>query len=207
MSTASLGLVVAAFFALGAAWLTGKTLATRASGTPTAQFAAQQQPAAARERIDLRQPLRSLATVHGATLAQRGIGLELAVPDAPLTVAAIAGDLSRLMAHIADTAATTLPNGSTLHVLARAEGHQAVVSLREAELSAGDAADVPPRLSLAFETGIGRPASPLAHACQAIAARHSARIYTAPSPLGDGCLTLRFPLHGARTARAPKGLL
>ena len=199
MSTGSLGLVVAAFFALGAAWLTGKAITTRTAGSPTAQLAARQEAAAARERINLRQPLRALATTHGTTLAQRGIGLDFAVPDAPLTVAAIPGDLPRLMAHIADAAATALPQGATLHVLARAQGHQAVVSLREA--------DAAPRLSQAFETGIGRPASPLAHACQAIAARHGARIYTAPSPLGDGCLTLRFPLYGVRAARAPKGLL
>jgi len=206
MSTGSLGLVVAACFALGAAWLAGKTLSTRATGTPMPQFAARQEAAAARERIDLRQPLRALAatpTTQGETLAQHGIGLDLAVPDAALTVAAIAGDLPLLVSHIANAAAATLPRGATLHVLARAERHQAVVNLREAAISTGTA----PRLSQAFETGIGRPTSSLAHACQAIAARHGARIYTAPSPLGDGCLTLRFPLHGVRAARAPKGLL
>lgn len=201
MSTGSLGLVVAALFALGAAWLTGKTIGTRAAGTPPAHVATRQQSVVVRERIDLRQPLRTLAAVHGATLAQRGIGLDLNMPDAPLTVTAVAGDLPRLMAHIADAAAATLPQGTTLQVLARAEGHQAVISLREAD------ADTPPRLSRAFETGAGRPVAPHVHACQAIAARHGARIYTAPSPLGDGCLTLRFALEGRRAARAPKGLL
>lgn len=200
MSAGSLGLVVAALFALGAAWFTGKTLAARtAAGTPAAQVAARQAPAAARERIDLRQPLRT----HAAALAQRGIDVDLSVPDTPLPVAALAGDLPRLMAHIADAAAATLPQGTTLRVLARAEGHQAVISLREADASS----ETIPRLSQAFETGAGRAVAPHVHACQAIAARHGARIYTAPSPLGGGCLTLRFPLDGTRATRAPKGLL
>lgn len=194
MSAGSLGLVVAALFALGAAWFTGRTLGARAgAGTPAAQVAA------ARERIDLRQPLRT----HAAALAQRGIDVDLSVPDTPLPVAALAGDLPRLMAHIADAAAATLPQGTTLRVLARAEGHQAVISLREADASS----ETIPRLSQAFETGAGRAVAPHVHACQAIAARHGARIYTAPSPLGGGCLTLRFPLDGTRVARAPKGLL
>ncbi|NVM93237.1 hypothetical protein FHT32_006931 [Variovorax sp. SG517] len=86
---------------------------------------------------------------------------------------------------------------------ARAEEHRAAISLREADAPS----ETVPRLSQAFETGTGRAVAPHVHACQAIAARHGARIYTATSPLGGGCLTLRLPLDGARTARAAKGLL
>ncbi|MGJ7537966.1 MULTISPECIES: hypothetical protein [unclassified Variovorax] len=206
MSVSSLCIVATAFFALGAVWFTGKALSVRAAGTPPAHIGARPGPVATRERIDLRQPLRALAVTHGATLAQRGIGLDLRLPEDPLPVAVIAGDLPQLMAHIADAAAATLPQGTTLHVLARAEGHQAVISWREATIGSDSDTDAP-RLSHAFETSASRTATPRIHACRAIVARHGARIYTAPSPLGDGCLTLRFPLYGDRAARAPKGLL
>jgi len=204
MSASSLCVVATAFFALGVVWFTGKALGVRAAGTPPAHIGARPEPVTTRERIDLRQPLRALAVTHGATLAQRGIGLDLRLPEDPLPVAVIAGDLPQLMAHIADAAAATLPQGTTLHVLARAEGHQAVISWREATIDSDTDA---PRLSHAFETSASRAATPRIHACRAIVARHGARIYTAPSPLGDGCLTLRFPLYGDRAVRAPKGLL
>lgn len=93
--------------------------------------------------------------------------------------------------------------GTTLRVLARAEGPQVVVSLRETDASS----EVVPRLSRAFETGTASGVAPHVHACQAIAARHGARICTATSPLGGGCLTLRFPMDGTLTVRTPKGLL
>ncbi|WP_426391325.1 hypothetical protein [Variovorax sp. R-27] len=206
MSASSLCVVATAFFALGAVWFTGKALGVRAAGTPPAHIGARPEPVATRERIDLRQPLRALAVTHGATLTQRGIRLDLRLPEDPLPVAVIAGDLPQLMAHIADAAAATLPQGTTLHVLARAEGHQAVISWREATIDSDSDTDAP-RLSHAFETSASRAATPRIHACRAIVARHGARIYTAPSPLGDGCLTLRFPLYDDRAVRAPKGLL
>lgn len=208
MSASTAGLVTAAFFALGAAWLTGKALGVRGAGTGTTVpfAAARQQPTAARERLDLRQPLRALTATHAAMLAQRGIAVDLFLPDGPLTVVAVPGDLQQLVAHIADAAATTLPPGATLQVLARAEGHHAVINWREASTGTetGSGTDTP-RLSQAFETKAGRPVTPRIHACQAIATRHRARIYTAPSPLGDGCLTLRFALHRAPAVRAPQG--
>jgi hypothetical protein len=145
---------------------------------------------AARERIDMRQALRALSGTHAPRLAHLGIGFDLRLPEHPLDVHAVPDDLPRLFAHIADVAAGVLRPDSTLHVLARAEGQHAVINWR-------DAGEAPPLLSRAFEA-TGPAARPRVLQCRAIAERHGARIYTAPSPLGGDCLTLRFPLHGGR---------
>jgi hypothetical protein len=216
MSASIPGPVATTLFARGAAWLMRKAFAGRDAcdacdacemGLPGHRAAALPTPAA-REHADLRQPLRALAATHGAMLARRGIALELLLPDDPLTVALVPADVSQLMAHIADMAAAVLPQGATLRVLARAEGRHAVINWREA--AAGDNSGIStdrPRLSQTFETRGCATLTPRVHACQEIAARHGARIYSAPSALGDSCLTLRFPLHAVRPAHTSKAWL
>lgn len=197
MSAGTTGLARPSLLALGAAWLTGKAFGLRTpspSRAPDPHFH-RQEPAADREPIDLRQPLRAMPQTHGPMLARRGIHLDLFLPDEALTVAVVPGDLPRFIAHILDVAAGTLQQGTTLHVLARAEGQHAVINWRDASAGAT-------RLSHAFATADHATAARVL-ACQTIAARYGARIYAAPSPLGDGCLTVRFPLHGPREAHAP----
>ena len=200
-STSASGLAAPSLLALGAAWLTGKAFGLRTpapTGAPGPGFH-RQDPHAARECMDLRQPLRAMSQAHGPMLARLGIHLDLFLPDDPLTVTAIPGDLSQLVAHILDVAVGALRQDTTLHVLARAEGPHAVINWRDASVGA-------PRLSHAFATADSTTAARVL-ACQTIAARHGARIYAAPSPLGDACLTVRFPLHGQREARASAAIL
>lgn len=196
MSANASGLAMPSLLALGAAWLTGRAFGLR-TGAPSRERAGAPNPSAprkapdaARERVDLRQPLRAVSQAHGPMLARLGIHLDLFLPDDPLTVTAVPGELSQLIAHILDVAAGVLRQDTTLHVLARAEGQHAVVNWRDGSVGA-------PRLSHAFATADSTTAERVL-ACQTIAARHGARIYAAPSPLGDGCLTVRFPLHGRR---------
>lgn len=145
-------------------------------------------PSTVRESVDLRQSLRLMAQAHGPSLQRLGIRLELSLPDEPLRVFAAPADLLNLLGHIVGMAGGALPGGYALQVLARVDGQHAVINWR-------DIGDEAPRLALAFEN-VGRPISARALTCQAIAARYGARIYAAPSPLGDRSLTLRFPLHG-----------
>lgn len=200
-STSTSGLTAPSLLALGAAWLTGKAFGLRPPAPTGASGPGvhRQAPHAARERMDLRQPLRAMSQAHGPMLARLGIHLDLFLPDDPLTVTAIPGDLSQLVAHILDVAVGALRQDTTLHVLARAEGQHAVINWRDASVGA-------PRLSHAFATADSTTAARVL-ACQTIAARHGARIYAAPSPLGDACLTVRFPLHGQREARASAAIL
>ena len=200
-SPSASGLAASSLLALSAVWLTGKAFGLRhpaPSDAPNPGFH-RQDPHAAREPIDLRQPLRAMSQAHGPMLAHLGIHLDLFLPDDPLTVTAIPGDLSQLVAHILDVAVGALQQDTTLHVLARAEGRHAVINWRDASVGA-------PRLSHAFATADSTTAARVL-ACQTIAARYGARIYAAPSPLGDACLTVRFPLHGQREARAPVAIL
>lgn len=198
-TSAATGLATPSLLALGAAWLTGKAFGLRTGAQSRARTtttstpdpsAPRPTPDAARERVDLRQPLRAMSQAHGPMLAQRGIHLDLFLPDDALTITAVPGELSQLIAHILDVAAGALRQDTTLHVLARAEGQHAVLNWRDGSVGA-------PRLSHAFATADSSTAERVL-ACQTIAARHGARIYAAPSPLGDGCLTVRFPLHGRR---------
>lgn len=191
MSTHSL--VTASCFALGAAWFArkmGGSLPARAA--PAAGV--RKEPALARECTDLRQPLRAMSQAHGPMLARLGIDFNLFLPDDPLLVSAISDDLDTLIAHIVDIAAEVLRPDMTLHVLARIDGGHAVVNWCDT------GADMP-RLAQAFDAS-GRSADARVLACRTIAGRHGGRIYTAPSPLGDGCLTVRLPLQGRHGTRA-----
>lgn len=143
-------------------------------------------PAAAGEPVELQQLLGLMSRTHGPMLQRHDIGLELVLTDQPIFVLAVPDDLQLLLGHIFGMAASLLHGGTALHVLARADGHHAVINWR-------DAGDEGPQLARAFE-GFGRPIASRALTCQTIAARYGARVYPAPSPLGDRSLTLRIPL-------------
>ncbi|MGO4390138.1 hypothetical protein AB4Z46_02180 [Variovorax sp. M-6] len=147
-------------------------------------------PAGVRESIDLRQSLRLMSQTHGPTLQGLEIRLDLVLPDEPLRVFAVPEDLQNLLGEIVDMAACMLQGGAALQVLARVDGHHAVINWR-------DTGDESPCLARAFD-GAGGTMASRALSCQAIAARYGARIYAAPSPLGDRSITLRFPIHGPR---------
>ncbi|MGJ7606234.1 hypothetical protein ACSFA7_17950 [Variovorax sp. LT1R20] len=197
MST--LGLVTASRFALGAAWLARKMSGSRpAAAPPPADGRKKPALAAARESVDLRQPLRAMSQAQGPVLARLGIDFNLFVPDDPLLVSAIPNELHALIGNIVGVATEVLQPDTTLHVLARVDGGHAVVNWC-------DSGDGTPHLAAAFSRP-GSAADDRIQACRAIVSRHGARLYTAPSPLGDNCLTLRFPLQGRYGMRA-SGLL
>jgi len=195
MST--LGLVTASRFALGAAWLARKMGGSRPVAAPS-PAAGRKEPTLVRESVDLRQPLRAMSQAQGPVLARLGIDFDLRLPDDVLPVSAIPDELHALLADIAGVATEVLPPDTTLQVLARVDGGHAVVNWCDS--GAGT-----PRLAAAFSRP-GGAADARIQACRAIVSRHGARLYTAPSPLGDGCLTLRFPLQGRDGTRA-SGLL
>ncbi|MCR6478527.1 hypothetical protein NU688_20390 [Variovorax sp. ZS18.2.2] len=189
------GLATPSRFALGAAWLARRMGGSRpAAAPPPAGGRKKPVPTAARESVDLRQPLRAMSQAQGPMLARLGIDFNLFLPDDPLLVFAIPDELHALIGDIVGVATEVLQPDTTLHVMARIDGGHAVVNW--CDTGAGTQ-----RLAAAFS----RPASAAddrIRACQAVVSRHGARIYTAPSPLGDGCLTLRFPLQGRYGTRS-----
>lgn len=192
MST--LGLVTASRFALGAAWLARKMGGSRPDAAAPAPAAGRKSPALARESVDLRQPLRAMSQAQGPMLARLGIDFNLFLPDDPLLVSAIPDELHALMAGIVGVATEVLQPDTTLHVLARIDGGHAVVNWCDTGVGT-------PCLAAAFS----RPdsaADERIQACQTVMSRHGARLYTAPSPLGESCLTLRFPLQSRYGVRA-----
>jgi hypothetical protein len=74
--------------------------------------------------------------------------------------------------------------GSTLHVLCRADGRQAVVNL----IDRSPVASAPKLLELIND----RAAHPRVQACRDLAWNMGGRMYAAPSPLGGMAITLRF---------------
>lgn len=196
MTMGVLGPAIAALLVLFVWFVARRIEARKAAPAPRpTQVSAPSAPVDVRESIDLRRLLRLLSQTHGPALQGLEIHLDLVLPDEPLCVFAVPEDLQDLLGHIVDMAAGMLQGGAALQVLARVDGHHVVINWRD---TGGDS----PRLACAFDGAGGRIASQ-ALSCQAIAARYGARIYAAPSPLGDRSLALRFPIHGQRKTPGP----
>jgi hypothetical protein len=138
------------------------------------------------EAIDLRHFLCTLLADYETTLARMGVRLVVELPAMPLTIAVRKGDMRRLFAHIIHALSDAPEAGLTLRILARSDGLQAVVNCF-------DDGAAEPRLARAFMAA-GPARSPGAAICRAIVDAHGGRLYAAPSPLGQQCLTLRLPL-------------
>ncbi len=190
LNLGSIGLALAVLFILVAFWNALKS--NSAAPLPLATPLVPELRPVARggsewEAIDLRQFLYGLPEAYEPTLAQLGIRLELEVPAMPLTVAIRKSDLQKLFAHIIRMVCEAPRREVQLRILARSDGRQAVVNCFDA--SCGE-----PQLARAFNAP-ERQAATSVLACRAIVGAYGGRIYKAPSPLGEGCLTVRLPLR------------
>lgn len=155
-------------------------------------------PTTTRHPTDIRELLRQSAEALGAQLRPAEVAIHLELPSGPLTVSLDRARVREVLAHIVQLASAVMPKGSTLKLLARMEGAQAVVNFMDI---APDGSE--PRLGRCFgrSSQQNHPANALspdlisgALRCEQIVGDHGGRIYSAPSPLGSLGITLRLPL-------------
>ena len=154
--------------------------------------------------LRLHPAFRILAPVESA---HRGIRLELKLPADPLPVLLDRSGMQEVFAHIVELACRAMKAGSTLHVLGRIDGTQAVVNFMDCAPGTDE-----PRLARCFDAASAHRARPRGDCesiasvalCTQIVGEHRGRIYAAPSPLGRLGISMRLPLQGlgARAASA-----
>jgi two-component system sensor histidine kinase BaeS len=149
--------------------------------------------------MDVRELLRQMSESLGLQLKAAGMAMHLELPPHPLTVLLDRTGMQEAFTQIIQLACRVMPAGSTLKLLARVDGTQAVVNFMDAV-----PADSEPRLGQCFEAASARnfgaadgdPAGLIEGValCGRIVSQHQGRIYASPSPLGSLGITLRLPL-------------
>lgn len=161
-------------------------------------------------QADIRQLLHQMSGSLRDRLHEAGMALELKFSADPLPVLLDRSGMQEVFANIVELACRAMKAGSTLRVLGRIDGTQAVVNFMDSAPGADDS-----RLARCFDAASARVARSGGDSdsiasvalCTQIVGEHRGRIYAAPSPLGRLGITLRLPLQGVRTGRgAPPAL-
>ncbi|MDM0077409.1 hypothetical protein QTH90_23585 [Variovorax sp. J2P1-59] len=198
MNTAQIAIALFVFILLSVFW---RLLDQRSgnSAPATRPRPATSMPLACKQ-ADIRQLLQQMSHTLQARLHDAGMALELKLPADPLPVLLDRAGMQEVFAHIVEFACRAMKAGSTLHVLGRVDGTQAVVNFMDCAPDADE-----PRLAQCFDAASARRAR-LRSDCESIASvalctqivgEHRGRIYAAPSPLGRLGITLRLPLQRA----------
>ncbi|MGJ7510712.1 hypothetical protein [Variovorax sp. GT1P44] len=149
-------------------------------------------------QADIRQLLHQMSDALRDRLHDAGMALELKFSE-PLPVLLDRSGMQEVFAHIVELACRVMKAGSTLHVLGRVDGAQAVVNFMDSAPGADE-----PRLARGFDAASARVVRSRGDGdsiasvalCTQIVGEHRGRIYAAPSPLGHLGITLRLPLQG-----------
>ncbi|MDM0108287.1 hypothetical protein QTH97_25285 [Variovorax sp. J22R24] len=204
MNTAQIAIALFVFILLSVFW---RLLDRRSGGSAAATHP---RPAASNplscKQADIRQLLQQMSGALQARLQDAGMALELKLPGDPLPVLLDRSGMQEVFAHIVEFACRAMKAGSTLHVLGRIDGTQAVVNFIDRAPGTDE-----PRLAQCFDAASAQCAQPhgdcesLASValCTQIVGEHRGRIYAAPSPLGRLGITLRLPLQGLGVNDAP----
>ena len=207
MNTAQIAIATFVVILLSVFW---RLLNQRTAGSATAT---RPRPAPSIPRTcnqaDIRQLLHQMAESMRARLHDAGMALELKLPADPLPVLLDRSGMQEVLAHIVELACRAMKAGSTLHVLGRIDGTQAVVNFMDCAPGTDE-----PRLARCFDAASAQRARPRGDCesiasvalCTQIVGEHRGRIYAAPSPLGRLGITMRLPLQGLGARAAPARL-
>jgi two-component system sensor histidine kinase BaeS len=202
MNPARIAIAVFVTILLTVLWRLLKQNSDSARNTPCpASVASAPRPCS---QADIRQLLHQMSGSLRDRLHDAGMALELKFSPDPLPVLLDRSGMQEVFAHIVELACRVMKAGSTLHVLGRIDGRQAVVNFMDSAPGADDS-----RLARCFDAASARLARSRGDTdsiasvalCTQIVGEHRGRIYAAPSPLGRLGITLRLPLQRDRAGR------
>ena len=143
MNTAQIAIATFVFILLSVFW---RLLNQRSAGSAAATRPRPPSMPRACNQADARQLLHQMSESMRARLHDAGMALELKLPADPLPVLLDRSGMQEVFAHIVELACRAMKAGSTLHVLGRIDGTQAVVNFMDCAPGTDE-----PRLARCFD--------------------------------------------------------